>query len=317
MILLSTNLIAQKIEFPKELRTFADVTKYDDLSKKVHDLDAIADLLNVETIGKSVEGRNIYALKFSTSTFGEDHAKIKVLIFAQQHGNEQSGKEGALLLAENLTKQENAYLFDKMDLAIIPQINPDGAEVNKRRNAHDTDLNRNHLILSEPETMAIHQFFDKHLFEVTMDVHEYSPYSKRWMNKGYRKNTAVTVGGNTNINVSKKIRDLSNEEVLPFLQNYIREAGYSSFAYCPGGPPGDNYFRYSTFDINDGRQSLGIQNSLSFIQEGMNGEDTFIENLQKRAYGQMTGMSALLDYVYQNKGKIAKLIASQRTKLTS
>ncbi|MBK6344422.1 MAG: hypothetical protein IPF68_00550 [Bacteroidales bacterium] len=62
-----------------------------------------------------------------------------------------------------------------MDFALIPQINPDGSEVNKRRNANDADLNRNHLILTEPETMALHNFFDKYRFEVTMDVHEYSP----------------------------------------------------------------------------------------------------------------------------------------------
>jgi len=317
IVLFSINISAQKIELPKELRTYPKVTTYEELGKKVDALDDISDLLNVEIIGHSVEGRNIYALKFSKSTFGEDHSKIKVLIFAQQHGNEQSGKEGALLLAENLLRSENAYLFDNIDLAVIPQINPDGAEQNKRRNAHDIDLNRNHLILTEPETIALHRFFDRYLFEVNMDIHEYFPYSESWMTKGYRKNSAVTVGGNTNINISKEIRDLSNKEALPFLQDQISKAGYSSFAYCPGGPPSDNYLRYSTFDINDGRQSFGIQNSLSFIQEGMNGKDKFIENLQERAYGQMTGMCALVDYVFHNKDKISKLIASQRDKLIS
>lgn len=315
--LLSINAIGQKIELPKEMRTYSNITTYDELSEKVQNLDKSSDLLNVEIIGKSVEGRNLYALKFSKGTFDKDPSKIKVVIFTQQHGNEQSGKEGALLLAENLLKSENAYLFNKIDFALIPQVNPDGSEVNKRRNGHNADLNRNHLILMEPETIALHKFFDKHLFEVNMDVHEYSPYSEEWMNKGYRKNSDVTFGGTTNINVPKEIRNLSNEVALPFLKNYTHEAGYSTFDYCPGGPPEDNYLRYSTFDINDGRQSFGIQNTLSFIQEGMNGEDTFLENMQKRAYGQMTGMSALLDYVYQNKEQITKLINTERNKLIS
>ncbi len=310
------NVAGQKIDLPKDMRTYDKVTSYNELSEKVLALDKQSEVLNVEIIGHSVEGRNIFALKFSNTEFGKDRSKIKVLIFAQQHGNEQSGKEGALLLAEALANPNNAFLFDKMDLALIPQVNPDGSEVNRRRNANDADLNRNHLILTEPETNALHQFFDSWLFEVTMDVHEYSPYSESWLKNGYRKNSLVTVGATTNLNVSEKIRNLSKNEVLPYLQNYIQKAGFSSFTYCPGGPPETDYLRYSTFDINDGRQSLGIQNSLSFIQEGMNGKDDFLENMQARAYSQMTGMFALLDYVYLNDKKITKLIHSQRKKLT-
>jgi murein tripeptide amidase MpaA len=62
-----------------------------------------------------------------------------------------------------------------MDIAIVPQMNPDGSEQNQRRNGNNADLNRNHLILTEPETMALHRFFDNYLFEVTMDIHEYFP----------------------------------------------------------------------------------------------------------------------------------------------
>ena len=90
-------------------------------------------------------------------------------------------------------------------------MNPDGSELNQRRNGNDTDLNRNHLILKEPETKALHQLFDKYLFEVTMDVHEYYPYDEAWMKYGYRKNSDITVGAITNINVSEKIRNFSNE----------------------------------------------------------------------------------------------------------
>ncbi len=39
--------------------------------------------------------------------------------------NEQSGKEGALLLINELLMPENQYLFDKIDFALVPQMNPD------------------------------------------------------------------------------------------------------------------------------------------------------------------------------------------------
>jgi hypothetical protein len=308
---------SQQPNAPLKKNDYQKVTSHSELTNFIQELDAQSDLLNVEKIGQSVEGRNLYALKFSSTEFGKDPSKIKVLVFAQQHGNEQSGKEGALLLAQELIKPENKYLFDKIDFALIPQVNPDGSEANKRRNANNMDLNRNHLILTEPETMALHAFFDKYLFEVTMDVHEYSPYGEEWRNYGYRKNSDITVGATTNLNVSKEIRKLSNENYLPYILKYLGDRSFSSFEYCPGGPPDINYMRHSTFDFNDGRQSFGIQNTFSFIQEGMNGKDDYIENLQHRAEGQMAGILGLLEYVFHNKDKIKRVVAEERDKLVS
>ncbi len=316
-LVLTVSCFSQEPVAPLKKNEFNKATSYNELTTFVQQLDAQSDLLHVELIGQSVQKRNLYALTFSSTEFGKDPLKIKVLVFAQQHGNEQSGKEGALLLAKELLNPENRYLFDKIDFALVPQVNPDGSEVNKRRNANNMDLNRNHLILTEPETKAVHDFFDKHLFEVTMDVHEYSPYGEDWIKYGYRKNADVTVGTTTNLNVSSKIREVSGKNYLPFVLKYLSDRKFSSFVYCPGGPPEIDYIRHSTFDINDGRQSLGIQNTFSFIQEGLNGKDGYVENLQHRAEGQMTGMRGLLEYVYLNKDMVKDLVTTERIKMVA
>ena len=308
-------IFSQAISTPLEKSSNTKMTSYEDLTEFVHQLDQSSDLLNVEILGRTVEGRNLYVMKFSNSEFGKDKSKIRVLIFAQQHGNEQSGKEGALLLAKELLKPENKYLFDKIDFALVPQMNPDGSEKNKRRNGNDMDLNRNHLILTEPETISLHKLFNEYLFEVTMDVHEYSPYGGDWEKYGYRRNFNETVGTITNINISEDLRKFSFENYLPFIFDFFSEKGFSSFHYLPGGPPELDYIRYSTYDINDGRQSLGIQNTFSFIQEGLNGEDNFADNIKHRAEGQMTGMFGLLKFSYNNKEEIKNLVEKERKKL--
>jgi len=211
-IFISKSTIAQDITSPAFKKNFSAVTTYDELSAFVQELDKSSEMLSLQVIGKSVEGRNLYGLAFSSSKFGKKKSKIKVLIFAQQHGNEQSGKEGALLLAIELLKPENRYLFDNIDLMLVPQVNPDGSEKNQRRNANKIDLNRNHLILTEPESQAIQALFNKYHFEVTMDVHEYTPYGEEWEKAGFRKNSEVTVGTTTNISISQGIRDLSKTE---------------------------------------------------------------------------------------------------------
>lgn len=311
--LILSSLLAQQT--PLEKNNYTTPTSYDELSQFIQDLDRSADILNVEIIGKSVENRNLYVMKFSNSDFGRDKSKIKVLIFAQQHGNEQSGKEGALLLARNLLKPEYKYLLEKIDFALIPQMNPDGSEKNQRRNGNDMDLNRNHLILTEPETISLHKLFNQYLFEVTMDVHEYAPYGDTWKNYGYRFNNDEEIGTATNTNVSEKIRTLQKKNYLPYIKKYFNERGFSYFEYSPGGPPEIDYVRHSTFDINDGRQSLSIQNTFSFIQEGLNGTDNFADNLKHRAEGQMTGMLGLLEFAYKNQSEIKNLIKEERENL--
>lgn len=308
---------SQQLLSPLEKSNFTKLTTHVELKQFIHEIDKQSDLIRSEVLAKSVEGRELFAIYFSKDGFGKDENKIKVLIFAQQHGNEQSGKEGAVLLINELLKSENQYLFDKIDFVLVPQMNPDGSEKNQRRNGNGMDLNRNHLILSEPETIDLHQLFDKYQFEVTMDVHEYWPFGEEWKKLGFRRNFDETIGAITNINISEDLRSLSYDKYLPFAFKFISEKGYSVFHYLPGGPPTIDYMRYSTYDINDGRQSFGIQNTLSFIQEGMNGENYSTDNLEHRAKGQMTGMLGLLKFVYNNKDEVKSLVKTEREKLVA
>ena len=317
LILAAMNTFAQNLLTPLQKSDYKKITSHSDLAQYIKEADEKSDLIKCEVLTKSVEGKELFAIYFSKDGFGKDESKIKVLIFAQQHGNEQSGKEGALLLINELLKPENQYLFDKIDFVLVPQMNPDGSEKNQRRNGNSMDLNRNHLILTEPETIGLHKLFNKFLFEVTMDVHEYAPYGESYKQYGYRHNNDEELGVNTNINIDEKIRTMQKKVYLPYIEKYFEDRNFSYFEYSPGGPPEIDYIRHSTFDINDGRQSLGIQNTFSFIQEGLNGKDVFIDNIKHRAEGQMTGMLGLLEFAYNHKDEIKNLVKTEREKLVS
>ena len=79
---LSTNAVAQAPLPPPVKNTFNKLTSYPELSSYIELLGKQPGLLKVEVIGHSVKGRNLYALKFSSSEFGRDTSKIKILIFA-------------------------------------------------------------------------------------------------------------------------------------------------------------------------------------------------------------------------------------------
>ncbi len=318
---LITFMISSMLIFPQKLHTPLEENNYDSLtsySQMISYLENIAEKhtgIKLDYIAETVQGRKVPVVFISAGKFGEDPSKINILIFAQQHGNEQSGKEGALLLLEDIVTGGFDNFIEQADLMLVPQMNPDGAAVNERSNGNNADLNRNHLILTQPEVIGLHKLFNRHLPEATLDVHEYYPYGDDWLAFGYVKNFDEQFGAATDINVSEDIRKYSNKKFFPFAAEYLKERGFTFNNYILGGPPGVSRFRHSTVDINDGRQSLGILNTFSFILEGLNGEDAYLDNIKYRAEGQKTAMEAFISFAVKNRETIKKMVNNEREKL--
>ncbi len=96
-------------------------------------------------IGKSVLGKSIYGLKIGSGN-------TKVLVWSQMHGNESTTTRAICKLLETVEIERE---FDKLQLYIIPILNPDGAESWTRFNANQVDLNRDAIHLSQPESMLL------------------------------------------------------------------------------------------------------------------------------------------------------------------
>lgn len=270
--------------------------------------------LHLETLGQSVQGRHIVALRYAKES-NNDEDKLRVLIFAQQHGNEQSSKEASLLLISDFAKGKHAHWLEFMDIWVVPQVNPDGSEVNERRNANGIDLNRDHIVLAAPETQALRGLFHRTMPHVTVDIHEYQPFRESWEQFGGFKTFDVQVGVPTNPNVHEDIRAFALHEALPSIENHLTERGFSFHNYLVGPVPTEGRTRHSTVDFSDGRQSFAMLNTLAFIYEGINGRDGFVENLERRTFGQYEALMALLNFLYENHATAKQLVESGREKL--
>jgi murein peptide amidase A len=82
-------------------------------------------------LGRSVDGRSIAAVET-----GDLDARRRMLVVGCIHGNETAGIPVARWLARGRPPKE-------LDLWIVPDLNPDGAEAGTRGNARGVDLNRN------------------------------------------------------------------------------------------------------------------------------------------------------------------------------
>lgn len=304
----------EQVVSPLEVSGFAALTSYDSLQAFLQRLDGMPGI-KVERIAVTHQGRAVSVVRVSSSrVFGSDRSKVRVLLFAQQHGDEPAGKEALTLLLAGLASGEYRRILTRVDLLIVPQMNPDGAELRQRRTADSIDLNRNHVLLTSPATGALHDLFYTWMPHVTMDIHEYGSFSSSWSDSGFIKTADVQLGMLTNLNTSPAVRELQHEKIFPAIAQRMNREGYSFQEYIVGSP-GDR-IRHSTTEINDGRQSFGILGTISFIQEGRKWK-TLEDQLQRRARSQLASIKALLKYCAGHAREIRQVVQKERSRLAA
>lgn len=126
----------------------------------LHDISPLLEKRNsgaaVQIIGKSVNSQPLYSY-----TIGK--GKTKVLLWSQMHGNESTATK-ALFDFFNLLEdgtELSKRLLNQFTFTFVPMLNPDGAQVYTRENGNGADLNRDFHNLSQPESRALTELFEK------------------------------------------------------------------------------------------------------------------------------------------------------------
>jgi hypothetical protein len=155
--------------------------KHKDILALVEKLKSNPDF-EVKKVGESVEKREINLVKAGTG-------KTKVLLWSQMHGDEPTATM-ALMDIFNFLSDKNAdhpareQILKNTTLYFVPMLNPDGAEVYKRRNALDIDLNRDAVSLQSPESKILKNVRDSIQPHFGFNLHDQNPrYSAGKTNK--------------------------------------------------------------------------------------------------------------------------------------
>ena len=125
---------------------------------------------DIQMIGSSFEEREIYLLKY-----GE--GPRRVFLWSQMHGDEPTATM-ALFDIFNFLRDSSSFgelknLFrDSLTLYFIPMLNPDGAEIFKRRSAQNIDINRDALDLKTPEARILMACFDTLRADFGFNLHD-------------------------------------------------------------------------------------------------------------------------------------------------
>ena len=216
---------------------------------------------SVTVEGTSAGGRPLYLVHVSRGAT----VAWRVFFYAQQHGDEVSGKDALLYLVREIARKPELLPRD-VDLWIMPMVNPDGAEADKRRNSAGTDLNRDHIVLEQPETQALHRVARRLRPHVAVDCHEFTRDSEARRERGWIAWPDITLDGLNN--------PLFDPALVTGALRWVQEsappeaeAGHTFLRYSVGGLPPDEEQRHSAPDIDGGLNAIGMYGGLSFIIE--------------------------------------------------
>ncbi len=326
--IVSTLSGAVVVKTPAEAVNYAEYTQHEAIVRFLSRLDALAPELRVKIVGNTLPLRNYNAqdlfLCILTSEGVDSPEKLNrnkptFFLSAAKHGNEQSAKEAALWLIRDLALGELKPLLDQVNFLILPTLNPYGNELDQRRNEQDLDLNRDHVKLESPEVETITRIFRKWMPEVTVDVHE----------KGYGY-YQVNTGCVSNVNIHPQLQEYSRNVVLKEIAAKLSQEKITFHEYLVSqrmgidSSAGVQYSesdlserrmmrRFSTTDLNDGRNGPGIYETLSFIQEGSSRHD--LPTLRERTAYQFYGLRFLAEAVAARGTEINQMVRGFRREL--
>jgi len=175
-------------------------------NKLLHEVnERCPDISQLYSVGKSVEGRDLMVIEFSTHPGRHDLLKPEFKYVANMHGNEVVGRELLLKLADDLCSKYLAgnssvrKLINTTRIHLMPSMNPDGYELalagvktgggewlTGRANANGKDLNRDFpdldAMLFYLEENGVPRF--DHLMELFKDDSKHQPETRavaRWI----------------------------------------------------------------------------------------------------------------------------------------
>lgn len=157
----------------KEINLQSDFVAHSDLINHIQKL-SYNNFIGVSTIGKSIEGRDIYSIKFGKG-------KRKILAWSQMHGDEPTAT-AAIFDLINFFSVEDEFdevrreILNELEIHLIPMLNPDGAERFQRENALNIDLNRDALILQSDESKILWEYSQNQKPEFGFNLHDQNSY---------------------------------------------------------------------------------------------------------------------------------------------
>ena len=280
---------------PAEEKGWTELTSHQEVVAFFRGLEARSSSIQMHEIGRSREGRPLHLVVLSNPSVKapwEAHASGKPIVFigAQVHGDEPAGTEGLMLMARDLVLGPLRAFLDQVIFLLVPQINPDGAEAGawgSRGNALGYNLNRDYLVLHNPESRAlVEEVLTAWRPHVLLDLHELG---------GPPRVYDFYTWSPTNPHGPRSTQELAVQRLIPAVEQELAKAGYTHIIYHTAGGIAQDPTRGIAVPmygrtLND---YAGAQGMASILFESLRERDARV-GIQDRARRHRVGLEAVV-----------------------
>jgi len=326
---MSSMLFAQSLD---QLQTVAEATnyestsRYDDVMAFIGCLKAGSSNIRIETIAKSIEGRDIPLMIIADPMIDnveqlKNDDRIVFYVQANIHAGEVEGKEASLMLARDVLSGITPNYLKDVILLITPIFNADGNEkISKENRAHQNgpangvgiryngqnlDLNRDGIKVETPEVRGmIKNILNKWDPAVTVDLHTTNgsfheePITFTWMNDP---------------NGDRELINYMRDKMMPWVHNTLSDQYNTLNCFYGNFRNRDNIDNGWVVDAVGPRyivNYIGLRNRLAILDENY-----VYADFKARVEGCYNLLKSILDYAASNKEEIKQMLneADERT----
>jgi Zinc carboxypeptidase len=302
---------------PLEDAQFTRFSGSAEINAYLHALAAKSDLVQAETWGHSVQGQAITALRYShPQSHIQESDRLRVVIVGSQHGaSEAAGGEALLVLARQLLQPQMLPLLQVMDVILLPNANPDGRDDDSSKNANGMNLNRDYVLLSQPETHALDAALARIRPHVVLDAHESAALKRKTLGReGFLTEFEAQMDFANNPAVPQSVQAFCEHDILQPLLERIRTDGLPAQRYIKEVHSTSQALTHGAVTAKGLRNKAGICGALSFLLETKmdpkRGSYPSYRNIQVRRSKQLYCMHHFLSHVAGLATPIKSLVKS-------
>jgi len=320
-LFIAGTLCAQTLQTPAEKANFKERgTLYQPMMDFVYDLASRSDLMQVQKVSQTLLGRDVVLCILSDPPVFQPAdlhktGKPVVLIVNNVHGGEYAGKDATLALMRDLTQGDLRPLLKEVAVLIVPTINPDGAEVYRRTNEQQFDLNRDYIKLESQEINGL----------VTRVLNVWQPDIHVDTHHGGAAPYSLTFETCLNPTCDQNLVALGNNQILPRIRNALRKEDYDGFWYSgPGRLNGQEGWTPTSCEPRKQHTYSGLNNSVGFLFETpalthrvvKNGTEVVPvpreERYRHQVRGQYIGQREVIRFAAEQKDLLHKVVNQAR-----
>ncbi len=289
-----------------------------EISAFLHQLAARHTGAAVAALGSSVLGQPLEALVIPAhgrSFAGPDDPQRPLTFFllGTQHGMEPSGGEALMELAAELA----AHPPDGVQFIIMPNMNPDGRDRNRRVNANKLNLSTDFLARTQPETRAVCDVLQRFHPHVMLDVHESAALKKQSLGaQGFLIDFEAQFEPANHPNVHPALRAVCFEALLPATLAAVTRRGLPAQRYIGEITSTNQILTHGGASLRNVRNMAGLLGVCAFLLENKLDPSTGVyptpRNLQARTAKQALSIRAFLDVCRAQHCAITGAVACAR-----